>query len=307
MNHLNRFLGEEEPLEAYENPILKGYADPDVYYEKGVYYLYATSYHVKKGYEVHTSADLVHWQRAGMALTEAWGFQRSYWAPDVKKIGDRYVMAASVCEHLGLCTAERPEGPFIPQASWLFECSIDGHLFEDADGRLYLYYVSWRAGHRYGLYGCELNKETLAPLPDSEALLLVPEAPYECRQSPVVEAPYMLCREGRYYLTYSGSHYESPAYCVAAAVSDSPLGPYERCPWNPLLVGNDQVSGCGHHCIVQTPAGELFLLYHTHAAPGQIHPRQLSLDRLYWEGERLTVLGPTQSVQPAPKRLPSAD
>ena len=40
----------------YQNPILIGYADPDVYFENGVYYLYATSYR----YDVWTSTDLVN-------------------------------------------------------------------------------------------------------------------------------------------------------------------------------------------------------------------------------------------------------
>lgn len=285
----------------YQNPVLKGYADPDVYYEDGTYYLYATSSRVKKGYEVYTSADLVHWERSGMALHEAWGFEDRYWAPDVKKIGNRYVMAASVSEHLGLAIAERPEGLFVPQDDWLFECSIDGHLFLDANGSLFLYYVSWRKGHTYGLYGCQLDRSALTPLPGSEKLLLTPVEAYECRQAPVVEAPYMLCRDGRYFLTYSGSHFQSPEYCVAVAVSDSPLGEFRRCPENPILIGNDKVSGCGHHCIVRTPAGGLYLLYHTHAVPGrQVHPRQLALDRLYWADGCLRTSGPSTTPQPVP-------
>lgn len=286
---------------TYQNPILIGYADPDVYSENNIFYLYATSYNVTKGYEVHISSDLVHWERMGMALVEAWGFERNYWAPDVKKIGNHYVMAVSVNEHIGLAVADRPEGPFIPQKDWLFEASIDGHLFLDTDDRLYLYYVSWRKGHRYGLYGCLLDNATLLPVPNSERLLLMPETPYECHQAPVVEAPYMFCKGNRYFLTYSGSHYESPHYCVAAAVSDAPLGEYKRCPDNPVLIGNSTVRGCGHHCIVHTSNGEMYLLYHTHAAPdGQIHPRQLALDRLYWEGDRLVTSGPTTIPQPMP-------
>lgn len=293
-------MGENKAF--YQNPILKGYADPDVYYEDGVYYLYATSSYVKKGYEVYTSADLIHWEKAGMAMEEAWGYEANYWAPDVKKIGDFYVMAASVSEHLGLAVAKRPEGPFVPQENWLFECSIDGHIFKDADGRLYLYYVSWREGHTYGLYGCELDIQTLKPIPDTERMLLVPTEPYECQQAPVVEAPYMICKDGRYFLTYSGSHYQSVDYCVAVAVSDSPLGEFVRCPNNPILIGNAEVSGCGHHCIVHTPEGELYLLYHTHAVAGrQIHPRQLALDKMHWEGDRLVVSGPSTTPQPMPE------
>lgn len=275
----------------FNNPVVKGYADPDIYYENGKYYLYATSYHVRQGYEVLTSTDLQNWEKIGMAMESAWGAPNKYWAPDVKRIDldgkPRYVMAATVDEHLGIAVAERPEGLFIPQEASLFDSTIDGHLFEDEDGSLYLYYVSWRRDHRYGLYGCKLDRSTLVPDLASEVLILVAEAEYECHHTPVVEAPYMLKKDGRYYLTYSGCHYESPLYCVAAAVSDSPLGKYERCDFNPVLVGNDEVHGCGHHCIVHAPDGEMYLVYHTHASPGKIHPRQLAVSRLWWEGDRL--------------------
>lgn len=291
-------------ISFYQNPVLKGYADPDVYFENGIYYLYATSSYVKKGYEVHISSDLVHWKKAGMALVEAWGFVDRYWAPDVKKIGNHYVMAASVNEHLGLAVSEFPEGPFAPQEHWLFENSIDGHLFWDTDGRLYLYYVSWREGHPYGLYGCQLDVLSLVPIAGSERLLLMPTESYECRKAPVVEAPYILCKDGQYFLTYSGSHFESPDYCVAVAVSNSPLGEFRRCPGNPVLIGNEKVSGCGHHCIVHTPAGELYLLYHTHAVPNkQVHPRQLALDKLYWKDGLLVTSGPSVTPQPMPAIL----
>ena len=92
----------------YQNPILPGYADPDVYFENGVYYLYATSYR----YDVWTSTDLVNWEKKpNTAITApVWGYDEWHWAPDVKRLPDgRYLMAASVREHLGLLTATSPE------------------------------------------------------------------------------------------------------------------------------------------------------------------------------------------------------
>jgi polyribonucleotide nucleotidyltransferase len=45
-------------------------------------------------------------------------------------------MAASVHEHLGLLTATSPEGPFVPEENFLFDHSIDGHIFIDDDGTI---------------------------------------------------------------------------------------------------------------------------------------------------------------------------
>lgn len=279
----------------YQNPILPGYADPDVYLENGVYYLYATSYR----YDVWTSTDLVHWEKkpATAITAPVWGMDDWHWAPDVKRLPDgRLLMAASVHEHLGLLTATSPEGPFLPEADFLFDCSIDGHIFVDDDGTIYFYYVSWRKDHRYGLYGCILDPATLRPVEGSERPIIYPEAPYECQQAPVAEAPYMLKLGSKYILTYSGSHYESPFYCVAALRSDHPLEGFVRDETNPILVGNTtEISGCGHHCITTAPFGELALLYHTHHAPGTIHPRDLSIDPLYWDGQHLTCPGPRKT------------
>jgi len=158
-----------EPLPAdtaakyYQNHVLDGYADPDVLYYDGKYYMYATSYYVEKGYEVYTSTDLVNWTNEGMTLTEAWGIDHWYWAPDVEEIDGKFYMIATVAEHVGIAVADSPLGPFIPEGNWLFESTIDGHIFVDDDGTMYIYYVSWREGYAYGIYGVKMMDDYVTP------------------------------------------------------------------------------------------------------------------------------------------------
>ena len=52
-------------------------------------------------------------------------------------------------------------------------------------------------------------------------MLIQNDQPWE---GPVVEAPFMWKRTGRYYLFYSGNGYVSPEYAVGYAVSDSVTG-----------------------------------------------------------------------------------
>lgn len=269
----------------FQNPILDGYADPDVLYHDGVYYLYATSYPKhSRGYEVYTSADLVHWENRGMCIERAWGMERAFWAPDVKEKDGKFYMLVTVCEHLGLAVADSPLGPFVPQEGFLFESSIDGHIFFEGED-MYIYYVSWRKDHRYGIYGVKMMPDRITPDLSTEKLLIVADLPYECHQAAVAEAPYMLKKDGRYYLTYSACHYQSPLYCVCYAASDDPLGDFEKYAGNPILVGDTvNVSGAGHHCVTFSPDGSrMILVYHTHYAPGQIHPRRLSLTPIRFE------------------------
>lgn len=274
----------------YKNPVLLGYADPDILYEDGIYYFYATSYHVKKGYELLTSTDLENWKNEGIVLDSAWD-DKWYWAPDVKKIGNKYYMLASVHEHLGICEADSPRGPFTPRESPLFECSIDGHIFQDDDGVIYIYYVTWRADHRYGLY-CMRMTPDFQPIYESEKPVVFAEDPWESQQAKVAEAPYMIKHNGLYYLTYSGSHYESKYYAVGYAVSDNPDGPFIKYEKNPILV-SDGVSefGTGHHCVTKDAAGNMLIVYHTHRDRDNIHPRQISVKHLYFKkGEKEDVL-----------------
>ncbi len=270
-------------MKEFKNPVLTGYADPDILYENGIYYFYATSYHVKKGYELLVSRDLQNWEKKGMALEGAWGYEGAYWAPDVKKIGDKYYMLASVSEHLGIAVSDSPEGPFIPEDAPLFDCSIDGHIFVDEDGSIYIYYVSWRKDHRYGLYAMQMTND-FKPIFESERPIVFAEQPWECMQAPVSEAPYMIKHDGLYYLTYSASHYESKFYAVGYAVSSSPLGPFEKYENNPILVGDgEKVCGTGHHCITKDSEDNMLIVYHTHMNSKHIHPRCISVGRIFFE------------------------
>ena len=88
-------------------------------------------------------------------------------------------MIASVDEHLGIAVADSPLGPFIPQPNWLFERSIDGHWFVDPDGTVYLYYVSWREGRPYGIYGMRMQSDIVTPDYSTEKRLLYPTEDWE--------------------------------------------------------------------------------------------------------------------------------
>ncbi len=269
-------------MRKYKNPILDNVCDPDVVYHDGYYWLYGTS--IGNGYAVYRSADLINWEKTGEVLKDAWGYSSAYWAPDIKKKDGKFYMLVTTCEHLGLAISDSPMGPFIPQNGFMFDRSIDGHIFFDGDD-MYIYYVSWREGHTYGIYGCKMMPDRITPDLSTEKLLIVNEFEYERHFAGVVEAPYMLKKDGVYYLTYSGCHYESPFYCVCYATSDSPLGDFAKYEGNPILVGDGvTVSGAGHHCITSSPDGSrMFIIYHTHYKPGVIHPRRLSIGNIRFE------------------------
>ena len=265
----------------FANPVLENLADPDVLYHEGVYYMYATSYNVSIGYEVYTSTDLQNWENRGMCMGSAWGFDRWYWAPDVEYHDGKFYMLVSADEHLGFAVADDPLGPFVPCENYLFkEKAIDGHIFFDGDD-MYIYYVSWTP--EYGLYGCKMKDDHLSPDTSTVKRLIHPTEEYELIDGRTSEGPFMLKRDGIYYLTYSGSHYTGHSYCVCYATSDSPMGPFTKYAGNPILIGDGKISfGAGHHCFVPLPgkegADEFAIVYHVHKDKYNLHPRRICVD-----------------------------
>ena len=290
----------------YQNPILNGYADPDVLFYQGTYYLYATSSTMPVGFEAYQSKDLVNWEYSGRIMEEAWGQKRWYWAPGIIEKGGKFYLLASVNEHLGIAVSTSPVGPFMPEPDYLFDKTIDGHFFLDEDGSLYIYYVSWREGKTYAIYAMKMEDDCVTPILRTETLVIKADDEWELQQAPVAEAPYVIKHKGKYYMTYSGSHFESKGYAVGYAISDSPLGPFVKYEGNPILSHHYLAHGPGHHCLVKAPHSEdIFIIYHTHHNTEAVQPRNICIDRIRFvpeEGkeDRLEVYGPTVTPQPYP-------
>lgn len=285
----------------YTNSIYDDYADPDVLYFNGKYYLYGTG---GSGYIAHSSSDLVNWKKENTVLEpNLWGITKNYWAPDLECINGKIYMVVTCDEHLGITVSDSPLGPFTPVSdTFLYDRAIDGHLFVDDDQKIYLYYVSLNA---YGIYGVQLDGNMQPCSPTRR--LITPTEDWEKHEGDVVEGPYMLKHNGMYYLTYSGSHYKSADYAVGYATSNKPLGTFKKYDLNPIMKGNTQIHGTGHHCITTTPDGkEMLIVYHCHNSLTKVEVRKICIDRIRFapvEGDidRLEVYGPTVTKQERPK------
>ncbi|KKK78363.1 hypothetical protein LCGC14_2844330, partial [marine sediment metagenome] len=139
-----------QPAGTYRNPIIEhhGPADPSVILYQGVYYLYPTW--DTRGYHVFVSDDLVHWQQKPRCFVDSRG---GAWAPDVfhhAKGDGKFYLYYTVNQpgggkQIGVAVADGPLGPFADRGV-LAGDSIDAHLFQDDDGKLYLYYVKMAHG-----------------------------------------------------------------------------------------------------------------------------------------------------------------
>ena len=262
--------------DKYSNPVID-YSLPDpsiIKGEDGYFYLYATE--DIRNLPIHRSKDLVNWEFVGTAFTDAtrpdFEPEGGIWAPDINKIGDKYVLYYSMSVWggewtcgIGCAVADRPEGPF-KDCGMMFRSngikvqnSIDPFYIEE-DGRKYLFWGSFR-----GIYAIELSKDGLTVKSGATPVQIAGTA---------YEGTYIHKRGDYYYMFASiGSCCEGlkSTYTTVVGRSKQLMGPYVDKKDNRMLDNhhevlihkNESFVGTGHNSeIVTDEAGNDWVLYH---------------------------------------------
>jgi hypothetical protein len=219
---------------------------------------------------------------------------------------------------IGLAISDKPQGPFIEVLKRpLFDfdyAAIDAHVFIDDGGQKYLYYSrdcsenivngireSW-------IYGIRLA-DNMQDLIGEPVHLTSPEQEWEKRSGNEYrwnEGAFIIKHNAKYYLMYSANFYGGRFYGLGYAVSDYPLGPFEKYSDNPILEvapGWAHISGPGHHSLFPSPDGtEIWAAYHTHMDLQKGGgARQMALDRIgFREDGSMYINGPSLSPMPLP-------
>lgn len=280
---------------TYRNPVIDiSLPDPTIIKgEDGYFYLYATEN--IKNLPIHRSKDLIHWDFVGTAFTDAtrpsFEPKGALWAPDINKIGHKYVMYYSMSVWggewtcgIGIATADKPEGPFTDHGK-LFRSNeiniqncIDPFYIEEK-GKKYLFWGSF-----HGLYGTELTADGLA---------LKKGAPIKQIAGTAYEGTYIHKRDGYYYLFASiGRCCEgmNSTYTEVVGRSKKLFGPYTDKAGKPMMENNHEVLiqkneafvGPGHNSeLITDKNGTDWMFYHAVSAanPGG---RVLMLDKVQW-------------------------
>lgn len=295
----------------FANPVIaRDCPDPSVLRDGDQYVMACTS--GNPAYPLHTSRDLVTWKLAGSIFSEAskpeWA-ERDFWAPEIHRIGDKYVAYFSARHRdgdlaIGVATANAALGPYEDRGEPLVrdpEGAIDAHHFEAPDGT---HYLIWKLdgnanGHPTPIVLQPLAADGLA-LTGSPTTLLSNTEAWEANS---IEGPWLIFESGYYYLFYSGNTYLSAGYALGVARSTSITGPFTKAP-EPLLVSSGLWAGPGHGAAVRGPAGDWVFVFHAWAAGriGQSPPgRQVLLSRIRWADGWPSMLGaPSSLSQPLP-------
>jgi beta-xylosidase len=307
---------------TYQNPIDLKVADPFIFREDDTYYLYGTA--AGDGLFVWTSPDLVNWTHRGHAFKrtpDTWS-RRDFWAPELFKHNGKFYLHFTAMggrekdrrqRRVVLAVGDSPLGPFKEiKAPWYDGVDrpvIDGHVFRDNDGQLYLYTVQLDVPPKHACFEILVRKLDANLNPSAETTVCIsPTLDWEGEM--VNEGPFVLRRGDTYVLTWSANPFWDRNYSVGLATAKSPLGPWTKSP-QPILKPSDHVSGPGHHSFIESPDGkELFIAYHVHRDPKNGKAgRLLAIDRVNWIDvggiATLKVDGPTHTPQPMPSGAPA--
>ncbi len=337
--------------------------DPQVYEEEGTYYIVGTDDSSSCKYiPCYYTTDFVNYQKKNIYNPGSFsgGWERKsdplIYAPEMYKVGDKYYLYYSAVESStnrrcnSVVWSDTPLGPYQPIVigdtdglhNPLFKYDetsavLDSTLFVDDDGQMYMYY-SWSTFEQR-IFGVKLSSPYQADWSTRKLIVeagkvnneatektMLWEFAYRDGYNAIAEGPFMLKSKGKYYMTYSINGCWNKYYDVCYAVSDSPLGLFEK-PYQDgdyysnLLLGvpcsnkeGDVVfdqwsgfaSGTGHHCFFKI--GEQIMIgYHAHKnrnynsmGSGWV-ARYFAMEPVYFLDDGTPfVNGPSWSPQPLP-------
>ena len=299
--------------ESFHNPIRRGFfPDPSVVRVGEDFYMVNSSFAFFPCIPISHSKDLINWNIIGYAITkpeyarleELYG-GRGYWAPDISYCDGRFFITATLRgndemekRRLQMVTSSnRPEGPY-DEPVFLDIDGIDPSIFHDEDGRKYMLINK-------GARILELSRDCTTVLSHPAMLWygdwkIKPEGPH-------------LLKRGEYYYLFLAEGGTGRGHRITVARAKQLKGPYEPCPYNPILRQWDEsalTQCCGHGKPFQLPDGRWYLVYlglrMVNGAYG-ILGRETFLAPLHWTEDGWPVAGKRRKPEAQMKRpLPSA-
>ncbi|MGC4091003.1 MAG: glycoside hydrolase family 43 protein [Polyangiaceae bacterium] len=247
----------------YRNPILTGFhPDPSICRVGHDYYLVTSTFEYFPGVPIFHSRDLVHFRAIGHCLTRDSQLplttvksSEGIFAPTLRYHDGVFYMVTTNVEGGGnfYVTATDPAGPW-SEPVWLNDGGVDPSLFFDDDGKVY--YTRQGGGERGGAHQAELD--LVHGRLKSEPRMIWPGT-----GGTWPEGPHLYKRNGLYYLCIAegGTGY---SHMETVARSNSPWGPFEECPHNPVLTHRDRpahpLQALGHADFIDTPEGKTWLV-----------------------------------------------
>lgn len=242
--------------------------------------------------------------------------ERQMWAPDAAHKKGKYYLyfpakRANGIFQIGVAVSDSPVGPFIPEPEAIKgSYTIDPAVFEDEDGKYYMYFGGIWGGQLQKYRNNKYAEENEEPLENEPALgpivVLLTDDMKEFSEEPkeikildengkvllagdnnrrFFEASWMHKYNGKYYFSYS----TGDTHFICYATGDNPYGPftYQGRILNPVI------GWTSHHSICEVE-GKWYLFYHDSSlSKGVTHLRSVKVTEItYNEDGSIVTINP---------------
>ncbi|MDF2685193.1 MAG: family 43 glycosylhydrolase [Clostridia bacterium] len=278
--------------------------DPFIIPYDGAYYLIGTT-DEQEGFRVYKSFDLERWEKGDFILNKNdTGFgDNLFWAPEMFRNNDKFYLTYSALNRktgtlqMAIAVSDKPDGKFFNLKAPLFTTedkgTIDGHIFKDKDGSLYLYFSqNWSEnGIANGENYMAALKEDLTGLNSDIYFVSNAEMPWETvfANNRCNEGATVFCVDDIYYMTYSANDTFSDKYGIGYLTADKPLGPWIKKSTEPLFTTGNGILSPGHNSVFRDFKGNLKIVYHVLEKAGSFK-RYMQISDLIAEKGTLKII-----------------
>jgi GH43 family beta-xylosidase len=203
------------------------------------------------------------------------------------------VLKADTCDALGSYTDLSASGPINTGGQW----AIAAHPFQDFQDNWYLVWSGWRWNYPSGFPQVTYIARMTNPWTIGDRVeISVPTESWETSVAAIQEGHFVVERNGKLYMFYSGNASWTDEYCIGGLVYSggdilSPAS-WTKLP-GPLMKKTTQVFGPGGPSLTTSRDGtEWWLMYHTNNWSGSgWSERSISLKNIFWLGNGNPYLG----------------
>ncbi|AOZ99825.1 glycoside hydrolase family 43 protein [Flavobacterium commune] len=242
--------------------------------------------------------------------------ERQMWAPDAAHKNGKYYLyfpakRANGIFQIGVAISDSPIGPFLPEPEAINRSySIDPAVFEDEDGKYYMYFGGIWGGQLQKYRNNKYAEENEEPSADEAALgpivALLTDDMKEFAEEPkeikildengeeilagdnerrFFEASWVHKYNGKYYFSYS----TGDTHFICYATGDNPYGPFTY----QGIILKPVIGWTSHHSICEVE-GKWYLFYHDSSlSKGVTHLRSIKVTEItYNEDDTIIPINP---------------
>jgi beta-xylosidase len=155
-----------------------------------------------------------------------------------------------------------------------------------------LYHVRLTNGNK--IFVAETTDDFSAIKPETLQECITATQPWENTANAnwaVTEGPSVLKRNNLYYLFYTANDFRNPDYAMGYAVSNKPIGPWQKYAGNPILTKKViGINGPGHGDLVIDKNKKAFFVFHTHNSDSAVYPRKTATIEVKFSKDNTTQI-----------------